>query len=105
MVPDRKWVPHSCLIGRVHCLPQRQNTFVSVPAVPRPTTNPINKVRDQHSCESVHTRSPVPLLHPDNYCYIYRSKWEPRTVVITGWSSSKVVEKEGGTQKKKVSKE
>lgn len=25
-------------------------------------------------CERVHMLCPVPVLHPDNYCYIYHSK-------------------------------
>lgn len=48
------------------------------------------------SCERVHMLWPVPALHPDNYCYIYSSKWEPRTGVIIGWSRGNGVRRERG---------
>lgn len=47
---------------------------------------------------------PVSVLHPDNYCYIYHSKWEPWTGVIIGWSRSKEVE-EGNEKVRRVERE
>lgn len=59
---------------------------------PLPTPTPIRstaRFTAKQPCERVHMLCPVSALHPDNYCYIYHSKWEPWTGVITGWSRGK----------------
>lgn len=74
---------------------------------PQPLPSPVlffspKRFTAKQPWERVHTLCPVSVLHPDNYCYIYHSKWEPWTGVITGWSRSK--EGEGGKRKSEARK-
>lgn len=77
-----------CLCARIYPPPLKPNPLLS-------TTRFIAKL----PCERVHMLCPVSVLHPDNYCYIYHSKWEPWTGVIIGWSRSN--EAKGGTERVK----
>lgn len=83
----------------VHVLAHVHYPPTTLPTHPNLLLSPAKSTAKQ-PCERVHMLCPVSILHPDNYCYIYHSKWEPWTGVIIGWSRGKEGEGGGGGDEK-----